>query len=291
MKNSPRSQKSTQGFTLIELLVVIAIIAILAAILFPVFAQAREKARATSCLSNEKQMALGLLMYVQDFDEQMPNGRMLTGTDVARAGLGWFGQSYPYIKNAQVGKCPDDTTANLAATGSTPTKYASSYVYNYNIPAFAPALAALNAPATTVLLAEGVNDQAEITVTGEYSGVGTPPASYVMSAAGNGINIIRYRYDGTMVAGGVLYDTGVMGGYKNAPAPNPNLILNNKINGRHSDGSNFALGDGHAKFMRADAVSVGAPAAASTDDRNPAANPSTAAGTTSGKWGATFSPN
>src|SRR5213593_1759138 len=64
-----------QGFTLIELLVVIAIIAILAAILFPVFAQAREMARKTTCLSNEKQILLAMMQYVQDFDEMLPLGR------------------------------------------------------------------------------------------------------------------------------------------------------------------------------------------------------------------------
>src|SRR5258708_36272666 len=68
----PKNGVRLRGFTLIELLVVIAIIAILAAILFPVFAQAREKARAISCLSNSKQVALGVLMYVQDYDETYP---------------------------------------------------------------------------------------------------------------------------------------------------------------------------------------------------------------------------
>src|SRR5262249_40598825 len=110
--------KSVKGFTLIELLVVIAIIAILAAILFPVFAQAREKARSISCLSNEKQVSLAILQYVQDYDENMPNGVMVDSSDIARAGLGWYGQCYPYIKNAQVGKCPDDPTANVNATAT-----------------------------------------------------------------------------------------------------------------------------------------------------------------------------
>ena len=69
---STLARRSRAGFTLIELLVVIAIIAILAAILFPVFAQARDKARQSSCLSNEKQMALGILAYTQDYDEIFP---------------------------------------------------------------------------------------------------------------------------------------------------------------------------------------------------------------------------
>jgi prepilin-type N-terminal cleavage/methylation domain-containing protein/prepilin-type processing-associated H-X9-DG protein len=82
------------GFTLIELLVVIAIIAILAAILFPVFAKAREKARQTSCLSNVKQIGLGLLMYTQDYDEITPNGGAYTVL------------TQPYIKNWQIYDCP-----------------------------------------------------------------------------------------------------------------------------------------------------------------------------------------
>ena len=69
---NPGTRASRRGFTLIELLVVIAIIAILAAILFPVFAQAREKARQTQCLSNMKQIGVGLMMYAQDYDETLP---------------------------------------------------------------------------------------------------------------------------------------------------------------------------------------------------------------------------
>ena len=98
-----------KGFTLIELLVVIAIIAILAAILFPVFARAREKARQASCASNEKQLALGVMMYAQDFDERFP----LVYDD----GLGasnriiWPQKVEPYVKNRNIFVCPSGPDA------------------------------------------------------------------------------------------------------------------------------------------------------------------------------------
>ncbi len=94
-----------RGFTLIELLVVIAIIAILAAILFPVFARAREKARQTSCLSNVKQLSLGVLMYTQDYDERLP----YCDCNAYSSGTNWAISTQPYVKNAQIFVCPSDS--------------------------------------------------------------------------------------------------------------------------------------------------------------------------------------
>jgi len=121
------------AFTLIELLVVIAIIAILAAILFPVFAQARERARSASCTSNLKQIATALKMYQQDYDERMfasgnlpPEGdpnwanRRPDGQNIVRmmgGGFSWFLQ--PYIKNTQIFRCPSDTGENYWGRNST----------------------------------------------------------------------------------------------------------------------------------------------------------------------------
>jgi prepilin-type N-terminal cleavage/methylation domain-containing protein/prepilin-type processing-associated H-X9-DG protein len=104
-----------RGFTLIELLVVIAIIAILAAILFPVFAKAREKARQTSCLSNLKQIGLGTLMYVQDYDERFPMSLYLSAIGVVT----FYHATMPYIKNGQLQQCPSEKNALLFADVNT----------------------------------------------------------------------------------------------------------------------------------------------------------------------------
>ncbi len=114
MKRRNTTRKPQTGFTLIELLVVIAIIALLAAILFPVFARARENARKSSCMNNMKQIGVGLMAYVQDFDEKyvFQNGDGLTVGGAAGApmgavaGLTFADFLHPYIKNEQVWKCP-----------------------------------------------------------------------------------------------------------------------------------------------------------------------------------------
>ncbi len=129
-----------RGFTLIELLVVIAIIAILAAILFPVFARAREKARQTSCLSNLKQMALAAMMYAGDYDDKFtfyatyaPAGtpRPVTG---GTGTLRWWDTLYPYVKNGQIFRCPSLRGAwgygwniNMGYIGGHPTRTGEQY--------------------------------------------------------------------------------------------------------------------------------------------------------------------
>src|ERR671927_1559305 len=122
-----RSGAERHAFTLIELLVVIAIIAILAAILFPVFAQAREKARQTACLSNTKQMALGLQMYAQDYDETLPAAEQVDypTTSIKRT---YHHLLFPYTKSAGIYVCPSDPTPNNVGSGTGVPVYKNSYI-------------------------------------------------------------------------------------------------------------------------------------------------------------------
>ena len=106
--NITKIRNNRSAFTLIELLVVIAIIAILAAILFPVFARARENARRSSCQSNLKQIGLGVIQYAQDYDERMPSGRMSAG-NADNIGGAWPILLQPYVKSYQVFACPSNT--------------------------------------------------------------------------------------------------------------------------------------------------------------------------------------
>jgi len=126
-----------RAFTLIELLVVIAIIAILAAILFPVFAKVREKARQISCLSNEKQIGLAITQYVEDYDEKFPAINTWNGGPSSN----WAGEIYPYLKSTEVFICPDNpggVQGTLMGYSSFPQLDGApgipiSYAYSYQI--------------------------------------------------------------------------------------------------------------------------------------------------------------
>ena len=167
----PRSQtlKTRSAFTLIELLVVIAIIAILAAILFPAFARARENARRSSCQSNLKQIALGLKQYVQDYDERYPP--IDGGTGVA-ANPGWAYATQPYLKSEQIFQCPSDsgplpTEATLIARAL--NAGFSDYYMNFEMGGLNEA--ALDFSSNTVMNGEG-NGNANYSAT--RSGAGSP---------------------------------------------------------------------------------------------------------------------
>src|SRR5665213_1038842 len=167
MYTHPPRKFTLTGFTLIELLVVIAIIAILAAILFPVFAKVREKARQTSCLSNEKQLGLAFVQYAQDYDEHFPSGR---GPGFPFYTGGWVGQLWTYVKAKPVFACPDDPSVAVNGLGQPlPTFQVISYGMNDSLlgdqnggdtggTPVGASLASLNAPTLTVLLCETQNN-------------------------------------------------------------------------------------------------------------------------------------
>lgn len=278
---------TSRGFTLIELLVVIAIIAILAAILFPVFAKAREKARQTTCLSNEKQLGLGILQYVQDSDETFPCGAVSTDATGAPApgsgyggGAGWGGQIYTYVKSVGVYSCPDDK-----GSGKGPVV---SYGMNENLTSGATkdgnntpqggglTIAACSSPVKTLLLGEttGFGDYTSPSVAGEK----TSPAITGLSYSGGGTNSAGLNFSGTA---GSDYAIGKKIGARSLPN-NP---------GRHTDGSNVLLADGHSKYMRGENISPGYNAVSPTADTTLGSTAYSASGTEfSGNSTATGAP-
>ena len=250
--------RESRAFTLIELLVVIAIIAILAAILFPVFAQAREKARAISCVSNEKQLALGVLMYIQDYDELFPlyfYNIPSKPTDppftpnVQDTIFGWNEAIYPYVKNIQVYRCPDVPRATglpsisgtvYAATDTNATG-ATSYAINARVAgntgglddgAFHPPLAdaALDFAASTILLVDASSDCGDGCSSSDEN---------------------EWAWEGRHVDN--LYGDGWIAGNE----PGAQFIRGNKAPlTRHSGGANYAFTDGHVKFLNAGAMGL-----------------------------------
>ncbi len=265
---------TSKAFTLIELLVVIAIIAILAAILFPVFARARENARRSSCQSNLKQIAIGLMQYTQDYDERYPSGKI--GGTGSNRGSGWAGPIIPYIKSGQVFTCPSDTRTPNANPQI-------SYAYNgaFNLPLNGwngPNISAFSATSRTVMLFEVTNTTWDPATDGGTS---------AYSPAGNGF----FSGTGNLYTQGTLfvrYATGVM---SSSGATATNLGWYNAPTGRHLDTSNFLYADGHAKALRGEQVSAGlaapSPTSLPTGNVAPLYN---AAGTEVPGYAATFSP-
>ena len=151
-----------RAFTLIELLVVIAIIAILAAILFPVFAKAREKARQSSCLSNVKQIGLGVMQYIQDYDERFPRGSGYTAVaTVINNSAEWYINCYPYMKNSQIMTCPSYNNSNHLVYSGGQSSNALGYGVDYTRNTFLDhndPLATQKEPASVIYLTEGTNN-------------------------------------------------------------------------------------------------------------------------------------
>ena len=175
------SKNRSSAFTLIELLVVIAIIAILAAILFPVFARARENARRSSCQSNLKQIGLGIMQYTQDYDEKLLAAR----NDGIYVNCPWMVQIQPYVKSYQLFVCPSNTSGRISQntagheaqgvpTGGMPVSYIANGGLDdvgqfggrrpftwYGTLRSPTSLAEINSVATTLLVVEQSGDQTE----------------------------------------------------------------------------------------------------------------------------------
>jgi prepilin-type N-terminal cleavage/methylation domain-containing protein/prepilin-type processing-associated H-X9-DG protein len=258
----------SRGFTLIELLVVIAIIAILAAILFPVFQKVRENARRTACLSNMKQIGLGILQYVQDNDEYFPIGApgALTAASTATLqaqgpapGAGWVGSINPYIKSIDIFKCPDDPTASQPGKNGQ-TLYPVSYAFNKF--AAGETIGQSVAPASTVLVSEVVGVTAYLGLPDEGLSEGLNPAQlsastngFPYNGGGGGSDITFPNND---ISSGVTITNGRVTGNPGSGAhnatgstlarhdPQSTTDLNR---GGYNGRSNYLLGDGHAKAI------------------------------------------
>jgi prepilin-type N-terminal cleavage/methylation domain-containing protein/prepilin-type processing-associated H-X9-DG protein len=235
MKHNTRA-----GFTLIELLVVIAIIAILASILFPVFAQAREKARAISCLHNNKKIALGFAMYMQDYDETYP-----PAVDTV-SGLWWEQLLEPYSRSKKVGSAL-----------SCPSAVSRAWAYSMNYSLSAKSHASTGHPADVVLTADGAQAPKEAFTdkTNEAYGLAQAAPYFVYTVPGLGEsywstppNFKSFKGDPNAIL--IVPD---------ATNKIPDEDSNNAVGllrYRHQKGVNAVFADGHSKYVRAGAFKL-----------------------------------
>ncbi|MBW3637347.1 MAG: DUF1559 domain-containing protein [Armatimonadetes bacterium] len=226
-----------RGFTLIELLVVIAIIAILAAILFPVFGRARENARRSSCLSNMKQMGLAAMQYVQDYDEIYPMSRISNITETPPNGVFWATTTWfwpqtlhAYHKSEQVFRCP---SVNFAGTPQNLNYGANGYIM--------PTSGTACPPDPRVPCSSG------IVLPGRLSVIQAPSKAYLLVESGAFVisrpNVVNPGF-GFYLPG--AREAGVTIG--SCPTSSPGQ--KDCESGRHFTGVNVAFADGHAKWLR-----------------------------------------
>jgi prepilin-type N-terminal cleavage/methylation domain-containing protein/prepilin-type processing-associated H-X9-DG protein len=238
------SRNHRRGFTLIELLVVIAIIAILAAILFPVFAQARSKARATTCLSNNKQIGTAMMMYAQDYDELFAPLYTVHSAYTPPYTL-WAKLLYPYVKNGQVFREPSNMGRSFYAVEDHPEDgdwggRASIAFYGWEgmfagmgrngcIPDAAYAMASVREPASTIAFADARLD-------------------YQKDAEFSTVPYNNYSYYIVWWTGTIVADPNCPVGSQSNSGNHGSVAL------WHNDGANVTFFDGHVKWMRESAL-------------------------------------
>ena len=215
-----KHSRNSRAFTLIELLVVIAIISIIASILFPVFARARENARRASCMSNLKQMALGMMMYVQDYDETFPRAHVyLNGSSTATF---WWKTIQPYTNSKQLFYCPSSPNAGNMSVDPQNLEYSINYFVAPTSTAVVK-LSTIQSASTIYLMMDGggewVNDSTVLT-----PGTANGQSSYNPGVGGAGINCSAH--------------------ITNAK------YLSDCQSGRHFGGENIAFTDGHVKWYQ-----------------------------------------